>query len=67
MDVLNSFWVELLELIYLPIQSLVGFSPLLAFVVIAIFMALQLFIFYSIIVKPFVYLFKLLFKLPNLK
>lgn len=65
MTILNNFWIELLELIFLPIQSIIGFSPLVAFIILSMFMILQLFLLYTIFVKPFVYLIKLLLGCPK--
>ena len=59
-ELLNNYWIELLELIFLPIQSTIGFSPLIGFIVLALFLILQFFLLWTIFVKPFVYFIKTL-------
>jgi len=65
MTILNNFWIELLELLFLPIQSIIGFSPFVGFIVLSIFLILQMFLLYTIFVRPFVYLIKLLLGCPK--
>lgn len=58
MQVINSFWISVLEAIFLPIIDFYGFSPILTFVILVFVFALQVFIFWHLFLKPFIYIFK---------
>lgn len=58
MSILGEFWLSLLETIYMPIYNFLGYSPLITFVVLALFIILQIWIFWHLFLKPFIYIFK---------
>ena len=63
MTVLSQFWLTLIEAIYLPIFQFYGYSSVLTFVFLIFFFALQIWIFWHLFLKPFVYVLKLLLNL----
>lgn len=61
MSVLSNFWLGLFEAMYLPLLNFFGYDSVLSFVFLIFFTALQLWIFWHLFFKPFVYILKLLF------
>ena len=59
MSVLSSFWVTLLETIYLPILNFFGYNSALTFAILILFVMLQIWVFYHLFLKPFIYILKI--------
>lgn len=59
MSVLGQFWLSMLETIYMPIYTFIGYNPLLTFIIIALFVILQIWIFWHLFLKPFIYILKI--------
>jgi hypothetical protein len=59
MNIISNFWLALLEAIYLPINSFFGYNSILAFVVLIFFVALQIWIFWHLFFKPYIYICKI--------
>ncbi len=61
---ISEFWLALLEAIYLPIFEFYGsYSPFLTFVFLMFFFAIQIWVFWHLFLKPFVYLMKIFVRL----
>ena len=58
MSVLQQFWLTLLEVLYLPIYSFIGYDSFVTFVCLVLFVALQLWCFWHLFFKPFIYVLK---------
>ena len=59
---MSEFWIQFLEYLYLPIQSFLGdFDPLIGFLVLFAFFALQIWLVYHLFLKPIKMVFKFLF------
>ena len=59
MNVIQTFWLQLLEVIYLPIYEFYGYDSFLTFIIIALFVAMQIWCFWHFFFKPFIYVCKL--------
>ena len=60
---MSKFWCELLEFIYMPIYSIIGYDSLLTGILLILFTWLQLWIIKICIIKPLIQLSKILFNL----
>lgn len=58
--VLNSFWLELLECIFVPIFNFIPYDPILCFVLLVLFTGVQVWLFYHFVVKPLVWFVRLI-------
>ena len=65
MSVLQQFWLVLLETIYLPIYNFFGYDSVISLVVLTLFVALQIWVFWHFFFKPIIYVCKLLLCLIN--
>ena len=59
MNVIQTFWLKLFEVIYMPIDSFFGTTNTVALIVISLFVALQVWTFWHFFFKPFIYVCKL--------
>lgn len=59
MSVMSSFWLMLLEAIYLPIYNFFGYDAILTFTILILFVMLQIWIFWHLFLKPFIYVLKI--------
>lgn len=57
---MSAFWLSLLEVFYLPIYNFFGYNSLISFLILTLFVMLQLWVFWHLFLKPFVYLFKVI-------
>lgn len=57
---MSTFWCELLEFLYMPIYSLIGYDSLLTGIVLVLFVWLQFYVIKICIVKPLISLSKML-------
>lgn len=58
MNILNLFWCQLFEIIYLPIYNFFGYDSVVTFVLLVLFVAMQIWIFWHFFFKPFIYVCK---------
>ena len=57
---ISDFWLALLEAIYMPIYNFYGeYSSILTFIILLLFFTLQIWIFWHLFLKPFVFLLKI--------
>lgn len=59
MSIISQFWLVLLETIYLPVYNFFGYNAILSFIILALFVALQIWVFWHFFFKPFIYVCKL--------
>ncbi len=65
MSVLSNFWLSLLEVIIIPFNDFFGYNNLLSFILLIFFVAVQLWIFYHLFLKPFFLIFKFFLDFVN--
>ncbi len=56
---LNNFWLSLLETIYLPIYNFFGYNSIISLVVLILFVAMQIWVFWHFFLKPIIYVCKI--------
>lgn len=59
MNILSTFWLSLLETIYLPIYNFFGYNSVLTFVILTLFVMFQIWTFWHLFLKPFIYVLKI--------
>lgn len=59
MNIISNFWLTLLEVMYLPINTFFGYNSIISFVFLILFVMLQIWIFYHLFFKPFIYILKI--------
>jgi len=59
-NVLSEFWLELFTTIYMPIYNFLGYNGILSFILVVFFVAFQIWVFYHLFFKIFLYVLKFL-------
>lgn len=63
MSIISQFWLLLLETIYMPVYNFFGYDSLIAFIIIVLFVAMQIWVFWHFFFKPYIYVCKLFINL----
>ena len=59
MNILSEFWLSVLETIYMPVYNFFGYNGLLTAIILGLFTAVQVWIWYHLFFKVFVYVCKI--------
>lgn len=58
MSILNQFWGQLFQVIYMPLYNFFGYDSVLTFIALVLFVAMQIWVFWHLFFKPFIYVCK---------
>jgi hypothetical protein len=62
---ISKFWLALLETIYLPIYNFFGYNAIISFVVLILFVAMQIWVFWHFFFKSIIYICKIFVNFIN--
>jgi hypothetical protein len=62
---ISNFWLTVLEVLYLPIYQFFGYNSIITFIILLFFVMFQLWLFWHLFLKPFVYIFKVFIDFIN--